>query len=350
MEYFINFDYRDPLFGIVVLIFLIGVISILAYSWNYFLNKKQQEALHKFMESFDYVGFDRETKEFLALSSNPIPSLVFIAKMYQESANYEKAIRLYVMLLDYIKTSTDKVPIMESLGETYYKAGFPLRAKEIFLEILHHYPRNAKILKELMKVSFELGDYKGSLEALSCIEELEGGTSFICAFFEVKLLITSAKKDKESLLELLEISKKNLRLKRVVLPYLKTLHIGLFWEFVQELNRDELLEILDILWNLKKEDFIQSDFKEKILSDIFQAKGFLEFKAEKKEIFELEALCLIKQEGNYKADFKFNYQCLNCKGNNPLPFEFCPHCGELLNLKVQVNLKEKQDETSDSFL
>ena len=349
MEYFTNLDYRDPLFGIVIIVFLIGMVSIFAYYWNYILHKKQQDSLQKFMASFDYVGLDKETKEFLALSSNPIPSLLFIAKMYQQSANYERAIRLYVTLLDYVKNPLDKVPILESLGKTYYKAGFPIRAKEIYLEILHHYPRNVAILKQLIKVYVELGDYKGGLEALSCIEEIEGGTDFSRAFFKVKLLITSAKKQEHKLEKLLELNKDS-KLNRVVLPFLKTSHIGFFWECVKKLKKAEILDILDILWNLKAEDFNQDDFREKTLSDIFVAKGFLADKKDKKETFELEALSLLKQNGHYNADLKFTYQCLNCKANSPLAFEFCPHCGALLNIKVQVQLKEKRNETSHSFL
>ncbi len=153
VDYFenaLNIEYRDPLLGVVVLIFCLGLISLLAYYWNYLTSKKQQQALSKFIESFDYVGFDKEVKAFLALSPNPVPSLLFMAKMYQKSADYEKAIRLYVTLLDSIRNPLDKIPILESLGLVYIKAGFPSRAKEIYLEILHHYPRRPLILKALI--------------------------------------------------------------------------------------------------------------------------------------------------------------------------------------------------------
>ena len=54
-----NIEYRDPLFGIIVLIFFIGVASLLGYYWNYIIQKKQQNSLSKFIESFDYIGFDK---------------------------------------------------------------------------------------------------------------------------------------------------------------------------------------------------------------------------------------------------------------------------------------------------
>ena len=128
MNFLENIDYRDPLFGIMIFIFLVGIISLFAYYWNYIVSKKRHQSFIKFMESFDYIGFDKEIKEFLALSPNPTPSILFMANMYQKGANYEKAIRLYATLLDYIKNPIDKIPILESLGNVYYKAGFPARS------------------------------------------------------------------------------------------------------------------------------------------------------------------------------------------------------------------------------
>ena len=63
MNFLENIDYRDPLFGIMIFIFLVGIISLFAYYWNYIVSKKRHQSFIKFMESFDYIGFDKEIKE-----------------------------------------------------------------------------------------------------------------------------------------------------------------------------------------------------------------------------------------------------------------------------------------------
>lgn len=315
------------------------------------------------MESFDYVGFDREVKEFLALSPNPIPPLLFMAKMYQKSANYEKAIRLYTTLLDSIKNPLDKIPILESLGLVYTKAGFPLRAKEIYLEILHHYPRNPVILNALIKIYEELNAPEDALDALGCLEEIEGGTQLHQAYLRAKILILTHQKttkfsQNQLPLKLIVMLKNEPLLTRVILGFFKDYYPTYFWKCLLEIPQSHLLEILDLLWNQKAIptellDALQHTTlqdNQKLLRDILEAKGILPLSKGKKATFELEMLCLLQANKNYQGDLRFNYQCSKCSGNAPLAFDRCPHCDGLLTSKTRVFLKEKQDEVCYSFL
>lgn len=361
---FHNIEYRDPLFGIVILIFCIGLVSLLGYYWNYIISKKQQKSLSKFMESFDYVGFDKEVKEFLALSPNPIPSLLFMAKMYQKSANYEKAIRLYATLLDSIKNPLDKIPILESLGFVYTKAGFPLRAKEIYLEILHHYPRSPLILNALIKIYEELNAFEDALAALDCLEEIQGGTQLHKSYLETKILIlTHQNPAKISQNQLTSILLNKLRnepfLTRLILSFFKDYHPTLFWQCLLEIPYESLFEILDLLWTHKEipthllKELQNTPVLKKnqnLLRDILEAKGILPLSVSKKTTFELETLCLLRSNKHYQGDLRFSYQCINCNGDSPLSFDRCPHCDGLLTSKTLVFLKEKQDEVCYSFL
>ncbi|MCI5968781.1 tetratricopeptide repeat protein [Helicobacter sp.] len=352
-----NIEYRDPLFGIVVLIFCIGLVSLLGYYWNYIISKKQQKSLSKFMESFDYIGFDKEVKEFLALSPNPIPSLLFMAKMYQKSANYEKAIRLYATLLDSIKNPLDKIPILESLGLVYTKAGFPLRAKEIYLEILHHHPRNPVILNALIKIYETLNAFEDALNALDCLEEMQGGTQLHKSYLKAKILIFTHKnpnKISQNQLpyKLLSLLKKELKLTRLILSFLKDYHPTLFWKCLLEIPHNALLQILDLLWNqkeiptslLKELENATLQDNQRIVKSILEAKGILPLSASKKATFELEVLCLLRANKSYLGDLHFSYQCTNCSRISPLSFDRCPHCDGLLTSKTLTFLKEKQDE------
>ena len=352
-----NIEYRDPLFGIIVLIFFIGVASLLGYYWNYIIQKKQQNSLSKFIESFDYIGFDKEVKEFLALSPNPIPSLLFMANMYQKSANYDKAIRLYATLLDSMQNTLDKIPILEALGQVYTKAGFPLRSKEIYLEILHHYPRHPVVLKELIKIYEELNAFKDALDALDCLEEMQGGTTLYKQYLQTRLLISSYKNNQDIPKKLLEILYSEPLLTRLILDFLKDFYPALFWESVNVIPKESLLEIQDILWNLNPPQEILKDLQDstispnrKLLKDIFEAKGLLALSFAPKETFELETICLLRTHKSFQGDLRFSYQCKACLATSPLTFDRCPHCDALLSAKTLVFLKEKQDEVCYSFL
>lgn len=351
-------EYRDPLFGIMVLIFCIGIVSLFAYYYNYIISQKKQKELGNFIKSFDYIGFDTEVKEFLALSPNPIPSLLFMAKMYQKSANYEKAIRLYATLLDSIQNPLDKIPILESLGFIYEKAGFPLRAKEIYLQILKHYPRNPLILKTLIKIYEKLNSFEEALKALECLEELQGNTHLHQFYLKAKILIFSKTNSKNKEQKLLKILHNEPRLARIILEFFRDFYPTLFWDNLTKIPKENLLNIQDLIWNLKEIpqsillnlQNLPQNAHNKLLKDILEAKGFLPLSITKKETFELEILCLLRTKNTFQGDLRFNFQCLNCKGESPLSFERCPHCGELLNSKTLAFLKEKQDEVCYSFL
>ncbi|MDA3968780.1 tetratricopeptide repeat protein [Helicobacter ibis] len=343
-----EFQYRDPLFSIVILIFCIGVISILAYYWNYITSKQKQNGILKFMKNFDYVGFDNEIKEFLALSPNPMPSILFMAKMYSKSANYEKAIRLYLTLLNNIKNPIDKVPILESLSDVYYKAGFPLRSKEICLEILKHFPRDEEALRKLIKINEELSLYQEALEALKCLKEIKGNMTKEELYLQAKILITSKESNKEK--KLLEILKKEKNLSRIILSFFKDFYPTLFWQRVEELENKDILNILDILWNTQMQELPSNPLKSKILNDIYKTKGYYDDDNFKKETFELESICLLQREGHYFGDLKFSYKCNICNAISPLSFDRCPHCGEILSIKCIATLKEKENEMRYSFL
>lgn len=360
MNFLENLEYRDPLFGIVVFIFCVGIVSLFAYYWNYLISKRQQDSLNKFIEGFDYIGFDKEAQEFLALSPNPTSSLLFMAKMYQKSANYEKAIRLYVALLDSIPNPVDKVPILESLGIVYTKAGFPLRAKEIYLEILHYFPRNPLVLKALIRTYEKLSLFKEALSALDCLEEMQGGTGLYRRYLKVKILVSSQQKSEEMTRKMLKILQEEPLLSRLILNFFKDFYPALFWECLMNIPKESLLELQDLLWNLKREAIPENLIKElqnaqitpqsRILKDIFEAKGILPLSFSQKATFELETLCLLRTHKSFQGDLGFSYQCKSCKATTPLVFEHCPHCEELLTLKTLVFLKEKQDEARYSFL
>ncbi|MDE5591466.1 MAG: tetratricopeptide repeat protein, partial [Helicobacter sp.] len=140
------------------------------------------------------------------------------------------------------------------------------------------------------------------------------------------------------------------RLLRLILDFLKDFHPSCLWEILEDCSQEEIFQVLDIVWNLNSDQLPNNVFKNPILNDVFQAKGYYSLQEGVKSSFELESICLLHQYGNYQGDLRFNYSCNVCKAISPLAFDRCPHCGELLSIKVLTFLKEKHNEESHSFL
>ena len=67
--------------------------------------------------------------------------------------DYNKAISVYLTLLEHVNDRVKKEELLELLGTTYFKGGFLQRSKDIFLRILKFSPRNKNALKYLLLVN-----------------------------------------------------------------------------------------------------------------------------------------------------------------------------------------------------
>ena len=56
-------EYRDPIFGLIVLISIILLVAVLSYLWGIFSKNNEQENIEKFIKKFDISnGLDDEHK------------------------------------------------------------------------------------------------------------------------------------------------------------------------------------------------------------------------------------------------------------------------------------------------
>ncbi|PAF43347.1 tetratricopeptide repeat protein [Helicobacter sp. 11S03491-1] len=349
----IAFIYRDPLFGIAILIAIIAIVALADYSRNRYRSKKRSQSLKNLAKSYEYAGLNDGVMEFLSLAHNPVPTLMFLAQTYAKSGDNEQAIKIYLSMLEKTFESKDKIPILEALGITYFNAGFLQRAKNIFLEVLRSYPRNSGVLSYLMRTYESMGEYKKALEVLDCLDELEFGSNnqtkeisdnknylYLMMIINENFLSLEQKQT-----QIVALMHKAPSLNKMALAYLKTYHLPIFWQQILQLS--DIDNLIDLFWGFLPDEipFEMIENRQNIL-DIYRAKGYI---CDDKEcaLFELELLRVLHQNSHLKGSIDFEYRCHSCKNIFPFDSYRCPSCSELGMMDLILKLRRvKNHETN----
>ncbi len=336
--------FRDPLFGVAILIAIIAFIALATYFWNIHAKKRQQDSIEHFMKLFDNMSIDEVAQETLLKLGESLPALQFLAETYSRMGNYERSMKLYVAILECDLDYASRLKNLQSLGEVYFCAGFLERAKKILLEVLKNQPRNPQALCLLMRTYESLELYDEACDALGCLEELGLEAKKIQlnrAYFFLKKSFMQI--DEQSLLQLLQ---HNAALLSYALDKLKIHNLSLFWKIFKQCNQGE--EILDILWNIKKDELLKNMYECPLIEDICAAKGYIKL-SRNCTVFELEALSCLQKAGIF-GDLEFIYCCKECKESYPLRFERCLGCGELLSVELTFIVRKAKNETCQPLL
>ncbi len=175
-------EYRDPIFGLVVLATLVLVVAVAHYAWRVVSSNSQEKGLEGFIKKFEIAD---EHKDLLRASSLSLENLHFLASIFTKSGEFEKAIQIYLIALEKIKDKSEREAIFCDLAEVYFRAGFLARSEEVLLSALSLRPRNEKALKLLKIVYLRLKRYDEVLQTLDCLFELGFEVSKERDFIEV---------------------------------------------------------------------------------------------------------------------------------------------------------------------
>lgn len=347
-------EYRDPLFGIIVFLLLIVVLSLSSYFWTNFSTKRREDRLKNFAKRFEFAGLDHEVAWILKGDKKPVGSLLYLANAYENSGDHQRAIKIYLTLLEATKNPKDKTDIMERLGESYFRAGFLHRSRDLFLEVLRYYPRNEKALSHLIFVYDSLTEYSLALEALESLEELDEPVEKSKAYFNAQILTRGEQTEKtvrhekveENLVELIH---KEPALARLVMGHFALHDSDAFWRTLPKINTD-LCDLMDLFWRLDESKINYAIIPHfKVLSELYSARGLGNW-ATTSEIFELSVMMTLRRCGqSAKADLDFEYVCSECKQVFPLDQPRCPSCTALLSLECIPLLVESRHEENNSF-
>ena len=358
-------DEKDPIFGIIIFIGILLLISVLSYIWGIFAKKDEQNKIENFIKKFNEFGGLEEKYIEILDSIDDIEIYGVLAEIFTKNGDFSKAINVYLIALKNVKSRKQKEQILTRLGMTYFKAGFLARADETLLRALELSPRNEKALAILSVIYEQLRAFKKELEVLDALRELGSDVKDAQIYAKIKMVwLDNSLNNSEKIAQILPFCTIFQPAKRIVLEiYLN----DYLYENLNELllNLPDIRDFIDLLWY--HADFFAKLNLEQINKQILEqiravlSAKFAENSDEevqisnqqsqifKSDFFEINALNSMKNSGFNSADLSFKYVCKHCKNVFPSYFYRCPVCYELKSCLISPQIMEKEDEISQTF-
>lgn len=340
-------EYKDPLFGIILFFALIFIIAFFSYWWGRYKTKEDEKSIDKFVKKFHALPTGKELDELLNSSGLSLKSLYLLANNYTQNGDYEKSIEIYTSLLDKKLSANEKKETMFLLGQTYLKAGFLQRSKELFMEILSHYPRTPSALQFLLIIYEKMRDFEKAKEVLEPLEEMNLEVAKDAMYLKlISMQHDQSMHSEQKVQKIIEWYEQNHQLGYMIFEYLFKQAPELAWK---HLDQSLCERIADILWNLESHqldlDIISSNA---FLRELYSAKGFVT-SAHHSSIFELDVLIQLHAQGYEKANLQFEYLCNGCKQVFPFSFHRCPNCLGIDTVQNEMLLTKSTFETNLSY-
>ncbi|WP_200763132.1 tetratricopeptide repeat protein [Nitrosophilus alvini] len=337
-------EYRDPLFGIIIFFSLIFIISFFSYWWGIMKSKEEESELGRFLSKFE-GNADKELWSPENLDDTK-KALLLLASSFEKSGDFEKAIAIYLGILEKTVNKSEKHDVLRLLGRVYFKAGFLQRCKDIFIEILKFFPRDPWSLRYLMVTYERLRDYRKALEITESLEELEDVKEERGYLLARNIIEESSLSDTEKIRRLLALYADFPGHTRLIFEFIFKTRPNEGWKALKE---EHYPIICDILWNLPYHsvDFGRVE-KNRYLKELYSAKGYGNY-ADGSTVFEFDVLINLNKEEYGRAGLEFEYICRECKQIFPLPFNRCPNCMKTGSAEPEMLISEVINEKDISI-
>ena len=342
-------EYRDPLLGVILVVALIFFISFITYSYGLYKERTARKDYRKLSLRFELGKLKENDYVNLYKTYNlPFDSILLLASTFLHKGDYNKAINVYLSLLEVVQDRVKKEELLELLGNTYFKGGFLQRSKDVFLRILKFSPRNKSALKSLMLVCEKLKDYKKAKEITEALEELNVDIKVDRVYFETLLILNDPILSYEKRTELLyEIFKENQIIQRLFATFLIQFNREFFFN---NINTFDCKKLIDILWYQRKDDidFVKIE-NNQFLNELYSAKGYIN-SVDSSSDFDLNILILINNhKKEIKTNLNFEFICTSCKHSHPFFESRCPNCHSVLSLEVKHHLAKGFELSNNSL-
>ena len=340
---FLSLDFRDPLYGVIILFGIVFIIYVTNYWARFFKKREKNQSIEKFIQTFENSSSFNEYKDMIQKQNLPAESVILMALSYDKSGEYEKAIDIYLSLLNAVFDEKQRKTILTLLGKTYYKAGFLYKSREIFKTSLKLYPKNEEALTYLVSIYETLREYDEAIKVLKVLENLNGDMSEKKLYFNVLSILNDKNltiEQKIKKVQDLGLDKKIVQ--RKLFEFAMQHKISLDEEILKSFD---FSNILDLIWESDEELFSYNFIKShKLLSQIYTAKGKYNL-TDKSDSFELNILIKLQSLKDNSADLAFTYSCKKCKNVFPLYFYRCPVCKNINSASIEKNLTRREYET-----
>ncbi|WP_086245865.1 tetratricopeptide repeat protein [Campylobacter devanensis] len=335
MDFFF-IEYRDPIFGLIVLFSVLLLVAVFSYFWGVFSLKDQKNSIDKFVNKFQsQSNLDQKYQDMLIRLDIDSGSLNALAGIFARSGEFNKAIAIYLIALQKAITKSQKELIFLNLGKAYLKAGFMQRSIEVFLEAIKISPKNIDALSHLGLGFEKLRLHDKSLEVLDALQEQGVDVAQEIAYTKALKLKNSQMEFEQKVAKMAKFANDFKLVSRMILE--------LFIINGKDVNliniKPDLAHCLDILY-LNDGVLDGDEYKE-----LYSAKGLNNAQITD---FNLNLL-KVARDNNLNATLSFSYICKECKGSYPLFFYRCNHCARLGSCAIIPNVIKESDENSISF-
>ena len=335
MDFFF-IEYRDPIFGLIVLFSVLLLVAIFSYFWGVFSLKDQKNSIDKFVNKFQsQSNLDQKYQDMLLNLDIDSNSLGVLAGIFARSGDFNKAISIYLIALKKATKKSEKEFIFLNLGKVYLKAGFIQRSTEVFLESIKISPKNIDALSHLGLGFEKLRMYDQSLEVLDALSEQEIEVAEQIAYTKALKLKNSDINFDQKIAKFKKLSSEFKLIDRMILE----LYIANNKDINEIKSKPNLNHCIDILYT--NDGVLDGDE----YMELYSAKG-------KNDIpindFNLKLLKTANTNG-LNATLSFSYICSECKSPYPLFFYRCNHCARLGSCAIIPNVIKESDEDSIAF-
>lgn len=338
-------DYRDPIFGVIIFILAALIVAIFSYVWGVFSSKDADSKIEKFIKRFEnHEGISPKYEELLRKGDIGNDALGILARMFTKNGDFDKAINVYLIALENLKTEGIKSKkerefILTELGKIYFNAGFLKKAEDVLLQSIELGPRNEVALKYLSVIYEKLRMYDRELAILDALKEQGVDVSKSEIFVKAQIIASdnSLSFDKK-VKAMLKFNSPQ------ILRFILELQIKHNEPLSKIKNFPDLADVIDIVWHMKE----PINLKDKEYKALFYAKNLIS-EYEKSSFFAIEAISMMRNSGYYGADLNFKYICPSCKGSLPMYFYRCPMCYSLETTHIVPRLIKRDDEINMPF-
>jgi tetratricopeptide (TPR) repeat protein len=342
-------EYRDPAIGIFAIFLIIFIASFLTYTYNLYKEKQSRKEYRKFLKKFELGDLKEDDYIHLYTTYNlPFDSIILLASSFIHKGEYNKAVSVYLSLLEHVSEPVKKEELLELLGKTYFKGGFLQRSKEVFLKLLQFAPRNKAALHHLLFIYEQLRDFKKAEDVLESLDEIDANVVRDRIYIStLKIIDDPLLSFEDKATKLLKVFELNKIIERLVIEFLIKYNKQLFWQNIDKFN---LTKVIDLLWYL---DFNDIDFNkvenDHFLRALYSAKGYINQETIS-DIFELNVLISTNNStSKVNIDLNFDFICTKCKKPHPMYDSRCPHCNNILTFKVIPRLSKGYYEKNSSL-
>ena len=192
-------SYKDPLFGLIVLFFIIFIVALINFSLSnlkaYTTSLQISKIVNNFSNDTDGIVIQNDNfqndnfGELLEQGVITTNSLLALVEALYKACQYNESVRIVLAIMPYIDEPIKRQKAIKVLAKSYYKIGFFMRSVELFKEALSIHSEDKEALQYLFLLFDKLNDYESASAILESLDEIGIDVERIKHYIDTELIL-----------------------------------------------------------------------------------------------------------------------------------------------------------------